>query len=189
MQTPINSRQFPSSVPYRHAVNFFLLITQFGCCCVYFIFISSNLLQILYACGVDVDINSVNTARITMALLIIPFALVTFIRNLDYLAPLSSVANISLAFSVIAILYFDYTHLNMPKDQPCLGGPVNELPLVAPVLQWPLCISTAVYTYESIGLVCWYMYSLPLHADRNTVILTGKQTNAIVDLQTERYNI
>ena len=136
----------------RLIVNSFLLITQFGFCCVYVVFLAENIAQVLGACGVGIDPDCLNTARWFIAAIFIPLVLLSFVRNLDHLSPLSGIANMSMIFGLGAIMYYSYSHLNLPKEEG-FGGPVNELPLIAPVLQWPLFFGTVVYSFEAIGIV------------------------------------
>ncbi|TRZ04219.1 hypothetical protein DNTS_008032, partial [Danionella cerebrum] len=103
------------SVWGRRVVNAFLNITQLGFCCVYFVFLSDNVKQVVETANATTgNCNSNETAlavpsydsRIYM-LFFLPFIIVlVFIRNLKYLAPLSFVANISMCISLVLIYYY-----------------------------------------------------------------------------------
>uniref|UniRef100_A0A672QBI2 Solute carrier family 36 member 1 n=1 Tax=Sinocyclocheilus grahami TaxID=75366 RepID=A0A672QBI2_SINGR len=98
----------------RRVVNMFLNITQLGFCCVYFVFLSDNVKQVVEtANGTTMNCHNNETAVIVPSydsrlymLFFLPFMIVlVFIRNLKYLAPLSFVANISMCISLILIYY------------------------------------------------------------------------------------
>lgn len=119
----------------------------------YILFIATNLVQVLEACGVGFPYDDVNSSRILIVAVMLPLTLLTFVRNLDLLSPLSGIANMCMAFGLITIVYYCFAHLNLPKKDK-FAGPIGELPLIAPVLQWPLFFGTALYSFEAIGVVC-----------------------------------
>lgn len=124
----------------------FLMITQFGFCCVYIVFIAVNLMQIYEACfGAGTNCDNDNSTRIVIVIIVIPLILLTFVRNLDRLAPLSGIANLTLAFGLFVILYYCYSHINSISTE--------TPPMVAPVSKWPLFFGTVVYSFEAIGMV------------------------------------
>lgn len=78
-----------------------------------------------------------------MIIVIIPVLLACMVRNLKYLTPFSTVANIMMAIGVSAVVY--EATLDLP--------PVNSRDYLASWEQLPLYFSTAVYAFEGIGLV------------------------------------
>ncbi|XP_031356160.1 proton-coupled amino acid transporter 4-like isoform X1 [Photinus pyralis] len=120
----------------RRLVNLFLCLTQLGFCCVYFVFISRNLKQIIDSYGYEYSIH------LHMAGVLIPIYLTCMVRNLKFLAPLSTLANILMVSGVIITLYY-------AARPPSAFNVVN----FARIGQLPLAFGTAVYAYEGIGLV------------------------------------
>ncbi|KAG1674001.1 Proton-coupled amino acid transporter 1 [Nymphon striatum] len=122
----------------KGCVNFFLIVTQLGFCCVYFVFIATNITKILntYAPG-QYQIHAV------MAI-VLPFMIVyNFIKSLKAIAPLSMLANILQSIGLLIIFYCIFQEL--PS--------VYERPFVADYSTWPLFFGTAIYTFEGIGMV------------------------------------
>uniref|UniRef100_A0AAR2L929 Amino acid transporter transmembrane domain-containing protein n=1 Tax=Pygocentrus nattereri TaxID=42514 RepID=A0AAR2L929_PYGNA len=136
----------------RRVVNLFLIITQLGFCCVYFVFLSDNVKQVVEAAnGTTMNCNTNQTAVIVPSydsrlymLFILPFIiLLVFTRNLKFLAPFSFVANLVMSASLILIYYFCLTHIPNPVDLPKVGRAVD----------YPLFFGTAIFAFEGIGVV------------------------------------
>ncbi|XP_036424411.1 proton-coupled amino acid transporter 1 isoform X1 [Colossoma macropomum] len=136
----------------RRVVNLFLIITQLGFCCVYFVFLSDNVKQVIEAAnGTTMNCNTNQTAVIVPSynsrlymLFILPFIiLLVFTRNLKFLAPFSFVANVVMSASLILIYYFCLTHIPNPVDLPKVGRAVD----------YPLFFGTAIFAFEGIGVV------------------------------------
>jgi proton-coupled amino acid transporter len=118
-------------------VNIFLCVTQLGFCCVYFVFISENAKQVLDYHGYDLDVH------LHMAIILLPILCTSLIRNLKYLAPFSTIANIFMLMGLIITVY--YTSQDLPS--------ISERTYVAQPTQLPLFFGTAVFAFEGIGLV------------------------------------
>lgn len=69
-------------------VDGFLIVYQLGVCCVYIVFVATNVKQIVDHYLVELDV------KIHMVILLIPLILLICIRNLKLLAPFSQFANI-----------------------------------------------------------------------------------------------
>ncbi|GLV33720.1 uncharacterized protein CBL_11394 [Carabus blaptoides fortunei] len=121
----------------RKLVNLFLCITQLGFCCVYFVFVSKNVQQVMDHYDVKLDIH------VHMAIIFLPILLTCLVRNLKYLAPLSTFANLVMLTGVIITLYF------VTQDLP----PVSSRDYVANWNTLPLFFGTALFAFEGIGLV------------------------------------
>lgn len=78
-----------------------------------------------------------------MAIILAPILLSTWIRNLKYLVPVSSIANILVIFGYFATMYI------MCQSLPA----VSERKYVAEVSNWPLFFGTVIYSFEGITLV------------------------------------
>ncbi|XP_045458167.1 proton-coupled amino acid transporter-like protein CG1139 [Melitaea cinxia] len=118
-------------------VNTFLCITQLGFCCVYIVFIATNTKMICDDYGIYIELS------IHMIFVVIPILVICMVRNLKYLTPFSTVANILMALGVGAVMY------EAMQDLP----PVQSREFLAPWHQLPLYFGTAIYAFEGIGLV------------------------------------
>jgi len=133
-------------------VNVFILITQFGFCCCYFVFMSANITQVAYEYS---PVNSTlhellseteNANRVIMALLAVPMCAICSIQNLDYLAPFSALANVFTAVSVAIIFSYLVPNLQNPVDNPSFA-PAQDFEKFA------LFFGTAIFSFEGISVV------------------------------------
>ncbi|XP_010074260.1 PREDICTED: proton-coupled amino acid transporter 1-like, partial [Pterocles gutturalis] len=99
----------------RRVVGLFLIITQLGFCCVYFVFLADNLKQVISAAnGTTNDCNLNRTVAMTPTmdsrlymLSLLPFVvLLTFIQNLKVLSIFSMLANVAMLGSLIVIYQY-----------------------------------------------------------------------------------
>ncbi|KAM9413618.1 proton-coupled amino acid transporter 1-like isoform 1-T2 [Salvelinus alpinus] len=136
----------------RRIVNVFLIITQLGFCCVYFVFLSDNVKQVVEASnGTTMNCHRNQTAvtvpsfdsRLYMLCFLPAIILLVFTPNLKYLAPLSLAANLAMCASLVLIYFFCFTnipnHINLPK--------------VGHAKDYPLFFGTAIFAFEGIGVV------------------------------------
>ncbi|XP_077302200.1 proton-coupled amino acid transporter-like protein acs [Arctopsyche grandis] len=121
----------------RRLVNIFLCITQLGFCCVYFVFVATNLQKILDRYDVIFDLH------LHMVIVLLPILLSCMIRNLKYLTPFSMLANLMMIVGLAITLYFACTDLPHP----------SERPYIADWSRLPLYFGTTIYAFEGIGLV------------------------------------
>ncbi|XP_041845894.1 proton-coupled amino acid transporter 1 [Melanotaenia boesemani] len=139
----------------RWTVNLFLIITQLGFCCVYFVFLSDNVKQVVEAANATTfscQINFTNQTQVLVPsfdsrlymLCFLPFIiLLVFTPNLKYLAPLSLVANLVMTASLVLIYIYSLTHIPTPIN----------LPKVGRAKDYPLFFGTAIFAFEGIGVV------------------------------------
>lgn len=93
---------FKKFSPYiGHVVNTFLLIYQLGTCCVYVVFVSSNIKSIA-----DYYLDDPVDVRLCMLIILLPLILINWVRNLKYLAPFSTLANFITMVSFGIICYY-----------------------------------------------------------------------------------
>nr|CAD7430353.1 unnamed protein product [Timema monikensis] len=140
-------RLFRCCAPYSgHVVNVFLLIYQLGTCCVYVVFISTNIKEVcdVYLPPLDV--------RVFMVFLLLPLILINWIRNLKLLAPFSTAANIITFVGFGIILYYLVTQVETLADK----EPLGELAHI------PLFFGTVLFALEAIGVI------LPLENNMKT---------------------
>ncbi|XP_049730106.1 proton-coupled amino acid transporter 2 isoform X1 [Elephas maximus indicus] len=148
----------PSSWLQNHAywgrcvVIFFLIVTQLGFCCAYIVFVADNLKQIVEAINGTTNTcvhNGTMTLTPTMdsrlyMLSFLPFlVLLALIRNLRILSIFSLLANISMLVSLVIVVQYIVQGIPDP----------SRLPLVASWNTYPLFFGTAVFAFESIGVV------------------------------------
>lgn len=127
-------RHFPKKAHLgRHLVNFFLCISQLGFCSVYFVFIANNLQQVSNA----LDVQS------WMAIMLVPIILLSFIRDLRTLAPLSMIANICCGISLVVIFQYLIRNIQHTEKLPGFAGWSN----------FPVFFGIALYAFEGIGVV------------------------------------
>lgn len=125
----------------RVLVSTFLVIGQFGFCCVYFVWIPTNVQQVLS----HYSPHSTLTIEGLMAIILFPMIVFCMVRNLKYLAPFSTFANFLMIGSVLVIVYTLFFDGDFK--------PWSELDMVAPVENWASFFSSAVYAFEGIGCV------------------------------------
>lgn len=136
----------------RHIVSFFLIVTQLGFCCVYIVFLADNLKQVVEAvnsttnnCHYNETVVLTPTVDSRLYMLaFLPFlVLLVFIRNLRILTVFSLLANISMLVSLVILTQFIAQEIPDP----------SRLPLVASWKTYPLFFGTAIFSFESIGVV------------------------------------
>ncbi|KAM6196415.1 proton-coupled amino acid transporter 1-like [Sarcoramphus papa] len=136
----------------RRVVGLFLIITQLGFCCVYFVFLADNLKQVISAAnGTTNDCSLNRTVAMTPTmdsrlymLSLLPFVvLLTFIQNLKVLSIFSMLANVAMLGSLIVIYQYIVRDIPDPSD----------LPLAAAWKTYPLFFGTAIFAFEGIGVV------------------------------------
>ncbi|XP_072931412.1 proton-coupled amino acid transporter-like protein acs isoform X2 [Epargyreus clarus] len=127
----------PLAGTIRVMVDTFLCVTQLGFCCVYIVFIANNVKLICEYFCLKAEVS------IHMIFVIIPILLFCMVRNLKYLTPFSTFANLLMAVGVGVVVY------KAAQDLP----PVESREYIATWRQLPLYFGTAVYAFEGIGLV------------------------------------
>ncbi|XP_076161509.1 proton-coupled amino acid transporter-like protein acs [Ptiloglossa arizonensis] len=120
-----------------HVTNIFLMIYQLGSCCVYTVFIATNLKKALMLYLPNIDI------RLYMLAILLPLILVNWIRNLKFLAPISTIANGVTFVSFGIILYYIFREPLSFKDRQPIGN----------VQDFPLYFGTVLFALEAIGVI------------------------------------
>ncbi|KAI5729713.1 hypothetical protein M8J76_005684 [Diaphorina citri] len=128
------------ATPYL--VDIVMLIYQLGTCSCYIIFISSNIAQVADRYGIHLH------ERVWMCIILIPIMLMNLIRDLHYLAPISTAGNFAFVLSMFVIYYYLFGY-----DGSAFSN-ASERPLVVwPPTRWPLFIGTACFALESIAII------------------------------------
>lgn len=123
----------------RFMVNCFLVIDLVGCCCIYLIFVATNVKQVadFYIVDMDWDI------RIWIAIVTVPLIFMCLVRNLKYLTPFSILANLLMGVGIIITFVYIFTDEPVPGDRPN----------IVDVVHWPLFFGTVIFALEGIGVV------------------------------------
>ncbi|XP_055968333.1 proton-coupled amino acid transporter 2-like [Sorex fumeus] len=136
----------------RRTIIFFLVVTQLGFCCVYIVFLADNLKQVVEAanstttdCGAGHAAELVPTvdSRLYMLGLLPVLGLLAMFRNLRVLTVLSLLANASMLVSLAILTQYIVQEIPDP----------SRLPLGSSWRTYPLFFGTAVFSFESIGMV------------------------------------
>ncbi|XP_051870776.1 proton-coupled amino acid transporter 1 [Pristis pectinata] len=136
----------------RWFVEFFLILTQLGFCCVYFVFLADNIKQVVDAANITSNDCSLNISTIEYGsmdnrlymLSFLPFIiLLVFIQNLKYLAPLSMLANLAMLVSLILIYIHLFANISHTTD----------LTKVGDWKSFAMFFGTAIFAFEGIGVV------------------------------------
>ncbi|XP_045768177.1 proton-coupled amino acid transporter 4 [Maniola jurtina] len=141
---PILLRPYAKKI--KNVVNIFLVITQLGFCCVYFLFVATNLQDTMHIFHVNLGVHSY------LALLFPPMLALGMVKNLKYLTPVSLIAAIMTAWGLVITFYYilqDLPHTSTVKA-------------FASWHQLPLYFGTAIYAFEGIGVI------LPLENNMKT---------------------
>jgi len=117
----------------RVVIDGFLVVTQMGFCCTYFLFVAENLKQLFGMFDV----------RIWVLIIAIPIAVMVFIRKLSVISYLSAVANVLCFLGLLGTYQYLFFHLTNP----------GEFPAYAPAREFPLFFGTALFAFEGIGMV------------------------------------
>lgn len=123
-------------------INWFLVIDLLGCCCVYIVFISKNVKQVVDYYAEKTDWENIDI-RYYMAVLLPLLILVNLIRNLKYLAPFSMIANLLVGTGMGITVY--YLFQDMPS--------ISERSPFAGFERLPTFFGTAIFALEGIGVV------------------------------------
>uniref|UniRef100_A0A1B0D729 Amino acid transporter transmembrane domain-containing protein n=1 Tax=Phlebotomus papatasi TaxID=29031 RepID=A0A1B0D729_PHLPP len=134
--------QGPKSLrPYARAsaliVDTFLIIYQLGICCVYIVFVATNIKQLVDYYWMELDV------KIHMLIILMPLIGLNCIRNLKLLAPFSSFANVITFVGLGLILTYILDDIPGPSARDAIG----------PIGKFPLFFGTVLFALEAVGVV------------------------------------
>lgn len=123
----------------RKLVNLSLQITQFGFCCVYFVFMAESIAHVVNN-NAGLDLSS----RVYMSM-ILPFVLaLSCIRSIKQLSYFSTVANFLCISGLIMVF------VQLFRDMPS----IESVPAIEPdYTKWPIFLATTIYAFEGIGIM------------------------------------
>ncbi|XP_058816422.1 proton-coupled amino acid transporter-like protein pathetic [Topomyia yanbarensis] len=122
----------------RFSIDLFLVVDLIGCCCIYLVFVATNVKQV-----VDHYTNSDYNVRFYILCTLAPLICINLIRKLKYLTPFSLIANLLMGTGVGITLYYA-TH-DMPS--------VSDRPAIAELNRMPMFFGTVIFALECIGVV------------------------------------
>ncbi|KNC74981.1 hypothetical protein SARC_12484, partial [Sphaeroforma arctica JP610] len=123
---------------FGRLIDFLLIFTQFGFCCVYLIFVSENLTEFI------------PWERQTILLVIAPlFILTSFIRTMSIIAPFSMAANVSLLTGLFIIVVCAFSQMST-RALPHQTYDIEEFVIWKNVA---VTFGIAVYAFEGIGVI------------------------------------
>ncbi|XP_046645055.1 proton-coupled amino acid transporter-like protein CG1139 isoform X2 [Daphnia pulicaria] len=130
----------------RISVNVFICVSQLGFCCVYLVFASTNLKQVVdyYMPNLQWDV------RVFMCLVTFPLIFLNWLRDLKLMAPVSFLASVLQSVSIVIVFYY-ITRDGLP--------PLNSKPAFNDWVGLSLFFGTVVFSFEGIGLI------LPIQKD------------------------
>ncbi|XP_014206432.1 proton-coupled amino acid transporter-like protein CG1139 [Copidosoma floridanum] len=134
-QGPTVFRRFAHISPI--IVDGFLIVYQLGICCVYIVFVATNIKQVAdhYTTPLDVKIH--------MLILLVPLIIINYIRNLKLLAPFSSFANVITFVGLGMILVYVFNDLPSISEREMFGS----------VRNFSLYFGTTLFALEAVGVI------------------------------------
>ncbi|KAI8334971.1 transmembrane amino acid transporter protein-domain-containing protein [Chlamydoabsidia padenii] len=137
----VGNRLYGATV--RYLVLFFILVSQIGFVCSYFIFIAGNLVSVVQVLSDCAMVHVSQKTYIWMPLVIvIPLILVRHIARLSFTVIL---ADLFILFGLVCVIYFTSAQLIQHGPGPHIQS-VNTS-------NFALMIGTATFSFEGIGLV------------------------------------
>lgn len=127
-------------MPY--IADFLIVSYQISVCTIYIIYMGQNLQQVAANYGLHLH------ERVWMCIILVPIMIINLIRDLHYLAPVSTAGNIAFAMSMVVIYYYLFGYDGSAFDN------IKDRPLVVwPPTRWPLFIGTACFALESVAII------------------------------------
>ena len=131
------------SVLARYAVNALIVSAQLGICCTYFLFFAENTGRLIFLSG------GPSFSQDTMILIFLPvIVLLSFIRSLKALAPLTTLANLCYLYSCLA--YVVFCALTTFQRGGLAPGTV---PVVSTSYTYALYFGNVLFAFEGIAVI------------------------------------
>ncbi|KAE8744013.1 hypothetical protein FOCC_FOCC009379 [Frankliniella occidentalis] len=119
-------------------INTFVLANQMGACIAYIIFVASNMQAV-----VDTWTGTALPLRVWMVIVTVPLILLSWVRDLKYLAPFSTIAISVTLGSFGVILYYVFRSIPVLDDKVAVGE----------LSKFPLFFGTAMFSLEAMGVM------------------------------------
>ena len=123
----------------RYFVTFCTFLTYFGACSVYAVIVGKNTKQIIEYYYPESEIS----VRVSIIIYLVPLLLLTSIRNLKFLAPVSILANSCMATGLAITVYY------FVKDLPN----IQERPFFGDASELSVATTMTVFAIEAIGVI------------------------------------
>ncbi|RLU19973.1 hypothetical protein DMN91_008532 [Ooceraea biroi] len=118
-------------------VDGFMIVYQMGICCVYIVFIATNIKQVADQYWEPLDIST------HMLILLLPLILINYIRNLKLLAPFSTLANLITFVGLAMTLVYMFDEL----------PPISEREMFGTLTNFSLYFGTTLFALEAVGVI------------------------------------
>lgn len=118
-------------------VDVFMISYQLGICCVYIVFVATNIKNVADTYMTALD------ERIWMLILLLPLILINMIRNLKLLAPFSQAANVITFVGLGIVMYYVFDKLPPISEREYVGNPRN----------FALYFGTTLFALEAVGVI------------------------------------
>ncbi|XP_012236041.1 proton-coupled amino acid transporter-like protein CG1139 [Linepithema humile] len=115
----------------------FMIVYQMGICCVYIMFVASNIKQVADQYWIPLDVST------HMLILLLPLILINYIRNLKLLTPFSTLANL------ITFVGLAMTLKYMFDDVPS----ISEREMFGTFRNFALYFGTTLFALEAVGVI------------------------------------
>ncbi|XP_018372499.1 PREDICTED: proton-coupled amino acid transporter-like protein CG1139 isoform X1 [Trachymyrmex cornetzi] len=119
-------------------VDGFMITYQLGICCVYIVFVASNIKQVTDQYWAPLDIST------HMLILLLPLILINYIRNLKLLAPFSTLANL-ITFVGLTMILIKYMFQDLP--------PISDREMFGTLRNFSLYFGTTLFALEAVGVI------------------------------------
>lgn len=118
-------------------VDVFMISYQLGICCVYIVFVATNIKKVADTYMTALD------ERVWMLILLLPLILINMIRNLKLLAPFSQVANIITFIGLGIVMYYIFQDIPTPAERDYVGK----------ARDFALFFGTTLFALEAVGVI------------------------------------
>ncbi|XP_026742132.1 proton-coupled amino acid transporter-like protein CG1139 [Trichoplusia ni] len=130
---------------FYQLVDIFLIVWQIGVCAIYFVFVSENVKQVLDFYGIEYSL------RMIIVFVFPPLLLLSMIKDLKLLSPVSSTANITTLLGIILVFFYliqDDVEIDARKFSP------------KGVFEVPVFIGITLFALEAVGVVLALEYNM-----------------------------
>ncbi|GAB1868901.1 Proton-coupled amino acid transporter 1 [Camponotus japonicus] len=118
-------------------IDVFMITYQLGICCVYIVFVATNIKQVTDYYWKPLDVST------HMLILLLPLILINYIRNLKLLAPFSTLANLITLVGLGMILSYMFDDLPSMSEREMFGSLRN----------FSLYFGTTLFALEAVGVI------------------------------------